>query len=205
YDSSDKFSSSEGRLVRILKTGIGGSQFFAPEINPNQSLYEFFPATKEWIWHKNDGHRIYYSTGKNATIFEEEKFFKWFPTKTEDSSGNIIRYFYFYDLGTPYLERVEYAYKDNIPHYFLEFTYQDRETPYFRFNSTFKVGLGKICSQILVKSSPDHLVRSYQFNHTGSYLRSIKMYGENGQEPLSPLPPISFSYYEFNDFYSKIY
>src|SRR5690606_10913855 len=62
YDSSDKFSSSEGRLVRILKTGIGGSQFFAPEINPNQSLYEFFPATKEWIWHKNDGHRIYYST-----------------------------------------------------------------------------------------------------------------------------------------------
>lgn len=199
YDGNLTFQSPEGELVKILREG-SESHFYSPLINNSQSLFEYKYDERSWVWHKSSGQKVYYFGTPNSTIRQNENVFKWFPTKIVDSIGNEILFTYSNSDGVPLIIKIDYAIKDESPHYKVEFTYSERDDAVISYKGSFKASFKHVCSRILVKSYPNHIIRSYELSYSEApytkikFLSTFKQKGENGSDPSSPMPPISFTY-----------
>ncbi len=150
--------------------------------------------------------------------------FSWHLTKTQDTFGNEILYFYERDLVTSeestannphiydqiYLSSIQYAkyMAGSVVKYMCEvrLVYEDRPDPSSTYRQGFEVRTTKRCVSIETYTNAASLIKTktYHFNYKtdlplngASLLDSVSVEGHNGDESEF-MPPLEFSYSVFN-------
>lgn len=144
---------------------------------------------------------------------DTNKLFAWRLTRTTDPFGNRIDYIYVHDQGTqgphswdaPLLKEIRYIdYGDPAAPSFLVkvvFDYEDRPDPFSSYRAGFEVRTTKRCRNIAVQVNSKvqtTYVLSYDQALNGlSHLVSVLRRGFDATGNSTDLPPITFSYSQF--------
>lgn len=153
-----------------------------------------------------------------------EAIFAWHLTKTEDTFGNEILYFYDREIITPqnsgnsphiydqvYLSSIKYAKYSlgpSVTKYMCEvrFIYEERPDSFSAYKQGFECRTTKRCVKIETYTNAVSLLKTktYHFNYQSplplngsSMLESVKVEGHNGSES-EEMPPLDFSYSQFD-------
>ena len=200
YDQDDLLWGPDGELV---STELD-SNFYAPYISKNQNLYSYDDSSKVWTEYLEDGKKRYFGEVSESRIENSKGVYRWYITKETDTYGNEIVYDYQLVGGKPLIDKISYAYKSSTAHYFIEFSYEDRNDILSDYKSGFDVQMIKRVKKISIKSNPNHIIREYNLSYITSatsslsLLGQIKLKGENGVDTSPEFPPLTFSYEDFS-------
>ena len=136
----------------------------------------------------------------SSKITSSKGTYRWYLSKEIDPYDNEIVYSYSKEDNYPYLSKIEYALKNSVAHFYIEFFYENRADVIDDLKSGVKFSLKKRCSDVYVKSYENHIIRHYELIYENllqsslSRIKNICQHGENDQDTDPAFPCMSFKY-----------
>lgn len=145
-----------------------------------------------------DGQKITFGQTADSRITTSAGIFMWCANTSTDTNGNVIEYHYFQDGDRPYLTDIRYNVATDGTAQTVSFSYQSRPDFVVDYQSRYPVSTALRLDRIEMRSR-GQLVRAYQLAYypdpSQSLLASVTRIGSDG---VSALPPLVFSYTQFN-------
>lgn len=199
FTTQDKLSLNGNRLVISSGNYLSNNAIYKTE---NESYSRIETVTDNGIvWFKviqNDGSIQEFGSSSTSryTPPGTTTTYQWWLRKVSDPNGNYYEIEYLQENGMIYPTKIIYSKNNTVTTtgLIVEFTYKNSTMPRSYFISGAKVVLGKIATEIAIKSNGT-LLRKYSFKYnpqcyTKDILQEISLEGNNGIK----LPPTTFNW-----------